>query len=166
MPLVIILIFNITENVITGSYRIVRNIDLMELQENPVTVNKKFIGEIEGNGMKVYNVTIYTSQQAQNLGLFAEIGSGGTIQNPFVRNSEIVCTELNASNVTNVGVLAGTLDKGNVFNININNNGLTVIGKNVVGGVFGLMKGKFKANGLYSNVSVNSGYRLVSASKI
>lgn len=157
--------FDVTEDVLTGSYRIVRNIDLLELQDNPVTSSKKFIGEIEGNGMKIYNVTISTSQQAQNLGLFSEIGSGGLIQTPFVRNLEIVCTELNASNVTNVGVLAGTLDKGNVFNININNNDLTVIGKNVVGGVFGLMKGKFKANGLYSNVNANSGYRLVSALK-
>lgn len=152
-------------DIVNGYFRIVSDIDFMVLRDNPATVTKTFTGSLEGNNMILSNITIYSKEKLTNLGLFGQIGSEMSDMSTVVKNINITPSSLLATDASCVGVLAGTLYNATVNNINIDNSAMTALGKNVVGGAFGQMKGQFSVNDITTNVSANASYRYVTANK-
>ena len=73
---------------------------------------------------------------------------------------------MSLTNCNSVGAVAGSLFGGTLVNINIDGTsyaseigGLTIIGKNAVGGVVGTAEGSYNLNNIISYISVNSTYR-------
>ncbi|MFQ6773440.1 MAG: hypothetical protein ACLRFG_03110 [Clostridia bacterium] len=157
------LYMNIRPNysVITNAYRLIKDIDMVGLGVKPVTTNKTFVGSLDGNGMTLDNLTIYADSETDDcltsIGLFKEIGVDNSLQqSQFVKNIIIKPNYIYASHTKQVGTLAGVLKGGKVSNITIDAEGSIILGSNAVGGIFGVMTGEFEAQGLFSNVTINS----------
>lgn len=151
-----------SSNVINRSYRIVADIDLQGVIQ-PVTCSYTFSGRLEGNNMKITNFSVYTKEDYDSIGLFKEIVSNGS--NTMIRNLTLSPESFTTSKVKVVGILAGIIDGGKIYNINLDNNELTVVGGNVVGGLAGIIKGNFVIDGISSNISINSQYRNISSNR-
>ncbi len=124
-----------------------------------------FLGNIEGNSYTIGNYAIDSSIMAENGGFFATIGTmqkqGGILKNISFKPKYISLTNCNS-----VGAVAGTLYSGALINIDVDGNvynseinGLTILGKNIVGGIVGTAEGDYTFKNLKSNISVNSTYR-------
>ncbi len=124
-----------------------------------------FLGNLEGNSYTIGNYVLDSSVKMDNGGFFASIGTasnhGGSIKNLTFAPRYISLTNCNS-----VGAVAGSLFGGTLVNINIDGTtyaseigGLTIIGKNAVGGVVGIAEGAYNLNNITANISVNSTYR-------
>ncbi len=144
--------------------QIVRDIDFEAegFVGNPTTVNKTLMSNIEGNNMEISNFTIYKLEQGQDdliddsqhyVGLFKEVKYAN------IRNLNLIPAEVKASSAYAVGVLAGAMDSAKLYNINIDNDNLLVLGRNAVGGLAGIIVGDLEIVGVTSNVSVLSSYK-------
>ena len=120
---------------------------------------------MEGNSYIIGNYVLDSSKKADNGGFFATIGTPtnycGSVKNITFQPRYISLTNCNA-----VGAVAGSIYgsilvnikvDGNVYNTELN--GLTILGKNAVGGIVGIAEGAFVFNNVESNISVNSTYR-------
>lgn len=139
--------------VLYGNYRIVADIDLSEVRDNPSSFQYSFEGILEGNNMIIKNYSLYSKPNIKSIGLFKEI------RNAVVNHLEIIPTGIRASSVDAVGSLAGIIESSKIYNITVNNNNMVVLGKNAVGGLAGIIKGSVDINGVYSNVGANAVYR-------
>ena len=124
-----------------------------------------FTGSLEGNSYTIGNYGLDSSENMENGGFFATIGTknnhGGTIKNLNFAPKYISLTNGKA-----VGAVAGSMFGSTLVNITIDgylysveNSGVTIVGKNAVGGVVGVAEGQFNMNNISSNISVNSTYR-------
>ncbi len=158
---------NSLKNVNTLNYRFVKDINYAD--ENLVVSSlykTTFAGYIEGNGMEISGFSINTNESLLSSGYFAQIGNGvgyATVQNLIFSPKYI-----NLPNAYNVGTVAGTVNKSYIYNINVdayklNSQGMVILGRNIVGGIFGRTTSSFDINGLYSSISVNAYYTNLSA---
>ena len=124
-----------------------------------------FVGNLEGNGYVIGNYVLDSSSQMTNAGFFATIGTasnnGGSVKNITFAPRYISLTNSNA-----VGAVAGAIYGGTLVNIIVDGqtyaseiDGVTILGKNAVGGVVGLAEGQFVIKNVEANISVNSTYR-------
>ena len=124
-----------------------------------------FVGNLEGNGYVIGNYVLDSSSQMTNAGFFATIGTasnnGGSVKNITFAPRYISLTNGNA-----VGAVAGAIYGGTLVNIIVDGqtyaseiDGVTILGKNAVGGVVGLAEGQFVIKNVEANISVNSTYR-------
>lgn len=141
--------------VLYGSYRVIRDVDF-EL-ETPTSCNLIFAGQMDGNNMKLYDFCLFSEQGKESIGLFAGIKQPD-FRNGYVRNLVLAPSNIRASTASTVGVLAGYIVDGNIYNINIDGDSIVVLGVNAVGGLAGIVKGSFEINGIKSNVSVKANY--------
>lgn len=153
-----------TVDTISGAYRLIKNVELASLGTKPVTTSKIFTGSIDGNGMTISGLTIYADNESQDyktsIGLFKEITtSNSSVQQQFLKNFVLKPNNIYASHTECVGSLAGIMRGAKVSNIKVDGQGVVVLGANAVGGIFGAMYGNFDAQGLSSNLTVNSVYR-------
>ena len=91
----------------------------------------------------------------ESFGLFYKIEKT-TGLTPTVKNLTLKPNEVYANNVSIVGTLAGIVKDANIININVDAKGVIVQGKNIVGGVVGLVEGNSKVILITSNISVNA----------
>ena len=151
--------FNTSGDIIEGkNYRIVRDIDFESggLDGNPITFSKTLKASIEGNDMALLNYNIYKIGDIDSIGLFANIETVGL--GIYVRNLILKPSSIKATGSIAVGALAGIIDSADVYNIKIDNQSLLILGKNVVGGLAGIIKGDFEIIGITSNVSTFATY--------
>lgn len=141
-------------------YRLVADIDYDDYLYNSKTYTTKFIGYFEGNFMTIDGISFVSSQSLKSAGLFAEIGSSeiynsiGTVMNFTLKPNAV-----SFSNASLVGALAGRLDSGRVYNVNIeayDSEQLVVVGQNIVGGAIGLAIGNYEIVNLYSQLSAKA----------
>jgi len=99
-------------------------------QRIPLTVVKnltEFVGNYDGNGWEIRDITWTSNTGADNLSIFGTIGVGGVVENLIAINPRITARD-------KLGVIAsvnrGTIRKSVVHNININ-------GRDNVGGLAG-----------------------------
>lgn len=142
------------------------------------TYTMDYSGDLDGNGMTIEHLrllsdTDFETDESANsqktveyLGLFKRIYTSYTSkdkkegQRGVVRNLNLVVDEVRGSKVTYVGVLAGSVEDGDVFNIDISGSdeSIYVQGRNVVGGLAGLVTGDSQIVNITSTINVQSTY--------
>ena len=155
--------------------RMIHDISFNNIDQTANTYNVDYIGNFEGNGLSVNNLRISADNEdtavpadgVTRLGLFRRIAST-TEEDPItntdviivgnVRNLNLNIVEINGSNVNMVGVLAGSIDSGRVYNIVIDDaeENVKVEGLNAVGGLAGYISGDAEVVNVTSNVSVKA----------
>ena len=134
------------------------------------TYDMEYYGDLDGNGMNISELRLVsdtdfeTDSQGKSvkyLGLFGRIITkpldDKNSKRGVVRNLNIDVAEVRGSKVTYVGALAGEIQNANVFNINIS--GEEVIqGRNVVGGLAGIISGDSEIVNITSSLSAKAAY--------
>ena len=153
---------NSLRNVNSLYYRFVKDIDYTNEGLVVSSLYKiTFAGYIEGNGMTITGFSINTNESMISAGYFAQIGDGN--QYAVVQNLNFAPKYINLPNAYNVGTIAGTVTRAYVYNLNVdayvqNRQGLVILGRNIVGGVFGRTISSFDINCIGSSVSANAYY--------
>ena len=138
-------------------FRIVKDIDFTAIGNNPETSKMRFSGNIQGNNMVLKNIMLYSVEEQESIGLFKElVGTESSDVENAVRNLTLTTSSVWASRTNAVGVLAGTIENFNLFNIKIDSEGIIMVGGNAVGGVAGVIRGNFNIDSLSSNIGANS----------
>ena len=163
----------IVDDKIVSDIRIINHLDLSELDDNLVfnSPNSKYSGIFEGNGLNFEGLSLVVNDDIlrNEYGLIGRLESiekedkilfEGTIKNFNIQVETISCSKINY-----VGALAGIVDGGNLFNIQINGSSSRVLGGNAVGGVVGMVTGKARISNIYSEVGVTASY-IQNASKL
>lgn len=151
-------------NINSNYYRLVTNINYdNEGLYSSNLFNTTFIGDIEGNGMKIEGYVIDELSSLSSAGLFSRIGNGSS-EVGSVKNVILAPKYINLPNSNCVGALAGTLDSGYLFNVEVegatsDGKAIVVLGKNIVGGVIGRAIGDYKIYNIKSSISANATYR-------
>lgn len=136
-------------------FRIIKDINFNN--EEITTYKTEFFGIIEGNGMTLSSLDITSGNSANSAGLLGSIKTA-TMPESYrpsyagIMNLTIVPKIVNFPNVPIVGTLVGSVENATIENIsvrsNLTENGgqdtstVIVSGKNIVGGVVGLVKNK------------------------
>ncbi len=140
-------------------YRLINNINFSDYAVIP-TYNYTFSGRFDGNGLEISNVRISapSNYSGDSFGLFAKIEKYKNGETPIVKNINIKPLEVYANNASFVGTLAGIVKDANIVNINVDAQDVIVQGRNIVGGVVGLLCGNSNMVNVSSNVSANSNF--------
>ena len=145
------------KGIMTGYYRIIKDIDFSKVGDNPTTSTITFSGNIQGNNMKLLNIMLYSSSNLSSLGLFGMLeGAGDLGIDNSVRNLTISATSVWASSTESVGVLAGIIQDFNIYNVTIDAEGVIMVAKNAVGGLAGVIRGELDIDLVSSNIGANS----------
>lgn len=129
--------------------RLIKDIDYSKDAPMTQLYKTSFNGVLEGNGMKISGVEIYSDETMESAGFFGKL-KGSTSQTAGILNLSLIPSVVSFSNTKIVGGIAGVAERANIFNVNVLNNsgeeqgdstsaGKTIIvsGKNIVGGVVG-----------------------------
>ena len=141
-------------------YRLISNVDYSDYIYNSKTYKTKFMGYFEGNFMTVTGVNMVSSDPMASAGLFAELGNSNNIDAVgVIMNFNFKPTTISFANTNAVGIVAGKLDGGRIYNVNLtlpSNDKVVVIGKNIVGGVVGVATGNYQLQNVYSQYSAKA----------
>ena len=149
-----------TKNVYTRSLRLITDIDYTEEKITVSSLYKViFAGTMDGNGLTISGYSLNTNEAVFNGGYFGQIGYNG--YDACIQNIVFTPNYINMPNAKVVGGICGTLYMANVYNVEIatssqSKTSLTVIGKNLVGGLFGRTQGTFEIKNAKSTVSANA----------
>ncbi|MBQ2864315.1 MAG: InlB B-repeat-containing protein [Clostridia bacterium] len=134
------------------------------------TYNMEYYGDLDGNGMTINQLRLVSDTDFENpntgetithLGLFGKIKTkdpdAEVKERGVVRNLNINVSEVRGSKVTYVGALAGSIENADVFNINISGDEV-IQGKNLVGGLAGIIKGDSEIVNITSSLSAKAAY--------
>ncbi len=113
--------------------------------------NKTLIGYFEGNGFSVSKYSVNSIYSNLSAGLFAQIGSSST-KTSCLKNVNFSPSYINLPNSVYVGGIAGTLVNANVCNVNVSSKNVIIVGKNIVGGMFGITSGETNLNSINSDI--------------
>lgn len=161
--------YNKNDGTVFGNYRLVSHIDFNNVVNIASTkiasslmalTGKSNIGGLfDGNGLTISNIEIALSEQ-ENVGLFGQVINGAVF-----KNANLTVKQVNAGNGVNVGGVVGLVSSSSLINISLEATNLKgenrseINGKNVVGGIAGLVQGDCKLSNLSSSISVISNYR-------
>lgn len=152
---------NSKANVNTKNYRIISDINYADYSETSQIYKTIFFGGMEGNGMDIKNIYLYSSESLDSAGLFAQVGSE-EYDSGFIFNLNLEYKELSFVNASVVGALAGTIRNARILNVNITSSDeeeLTLVtGKNIVGGVVGLALNNYKIQNVTFSVSASANH--------
>ena len=151
---------NSNTNLNTDNYRLVSDIDYSNygLSELYQTI---YAGVFEGNGMEVSQISLASTENLTNAGMFAQIGYSSSSRGS-VKNLKIIPNQIAFTNTNSVGTLAGTLRYGYIYDITIEGKtssssdgegSKVVIGQNFVGGVVGRAITSYTMKNIVSNIS-------------
>lgn len=150
-----------------GYARFVKNIDFANdkqaietrrnftLGANPTSGNvvANSVTAIDGNGLNIDNIYLDVGVDVETaVGLFAEI------KYAYIKNINLNFSagEFSTANATYSGGLAGRISNSVVVNVNLNGTGTTIQGKNVAGGLAGMVEGQSLVYSVSSNLSVTT----------
>ncbi len=142
------------------NYRIISDIDYSETTQSKL-YKTIFAGMIEGNGMTISSIRLYSEESLDNAGLFAQIGYSSS-KTGAIKNLTINPSEVAFSSSSTVGTLAGTLQNGYLYDIeinsNTNSNSVVVVGSNIVGGVVGKAVSSYIMKDIKSDINATANY--------
>ena len=143
----------------TTNYRIVSDIDYTKFEGISNLYKVTFAGLLEANGMKVSGISLESTSSLASAGLFAQVGYSASKQGT-IKNLILVPDKVNFAQATSVGAVAGVLKYGHLCNISVlnNDNGVTVLGQNFVGGVVGRAVTSFNMKDIYSELNASANY--------
>ena len=120
-------------------YRIISDIDYLNHEGLSNLYKITYAGIMEGNGMKISDITLASMERMKSAGMFAQVGYSSS-KKGVVKNLTINPKQVTFTNTNNVGVLTGILKYGEIYDVSILNNAtstVTVSGMNFVGGIVG-----------------------------
>ena len=117
--------------------------------------NNTLLGYFDGNGFEISGYSVNSTASSQSAGLFAELGRSGTGIS-CLKNLTLDPHYINLPNSVFVGGFAGSATNSSIYNINLVSKDVTIVGKNVVGGMFGRTYGQINMALINSNVNVKS----------
>lgn len=144
----------------TNYYRLVKDINYtLEGLVTSSLYNYILAGYIEGNDLTISNFSINTNATLMSGGYFSQIGYGSNYAT--IQNITFAPRYINLPNALNVGTIAGTVNRAYAYNITVDgyngeNTSKVVLGKNIVGGVFGRTISAFDMQNIYSSISTNA----------
>ena len=145
----------------TTNYRIISDINYSDFEGLSKLYTVTFAGILEGNGMEISSITMATMEKLTKAGLFGQIGYSAS-KTGTVKNLTIIPKQVAFTNTNNVGVLAGILKYGSVYDVSIeiNDNGgtTTVSGMNFVGGIIGKAITSYTIKDVYSSINVSASF--------
>ena len=147
------------DNAMWGSYRLVNNINLLDIANSEETVvlpssSKAFAGKLYGNGFTISGISISAeSSESVAFGLFKSIESR-IKTTPIITNLDLVISQVIAGDVVMVGGLAGYIKDSTIINLDIKfeDQNSMVTGLNFVGGLAGLASG----NNIIKNINITN----------
>lgn len=153
-------ISNSERTINTKYYRLVKDLDYTK--ENLVVSSLySYVlgGYFEGNGLTISNFSINTSETMTSGGYFSQIGNGNDYA--VIQNVVFAPRYINLPNAINVGTVAGTVNRIYAYNISVDgyngeDSSKVVLGKNIVGGIFGRTVSAFDIQNMYSSISTNA----------
>ncbi len=157
------------------SYMTSENVDGQTVN-NYITCNTykiDYTGVLDGNNMTVSNLRLVADRDNENqdssniekLGLFASITSkydenDNLLSRGVVKNINIDVSSVNGTGVQYIGTLAGVVDNGSVYNVNVTSSANAILqGNHIVGGAIGLVKGDSEIVNVTSSVSATAYYK-------
>ncbi len=143
------------EDNMTKYFRFIADIDFSSLYASPTTSSMTFSGNIQGNNVDIDGLMIYSQEDLSSIGLFRNITVQDSSVANAVRNLDINASSLLASRTSAVGILAGIIEDYKLYNIDLSADDV-VVGSNAVGGLAGIVRGRFDIETISSTVSVNS----------
>lgn len=160
----------IDDNERNFAIRFISDITFNKTDLTAQTYNMDYYGDLDGNGMDINQLrlvsdtdfeNVETGQPITDLGLFGRIITKDlgdeNYQRGVVRNINIYVSEVAGSKVMNVGALAGTIENADVFNVNISGD-VVIQGKNLVGGLAGIIKGDSEIVNITSSLSARAAF--------
>ena len=167
-------------NIASSYYRFASDISYSELGSAGYSDLYKLTvtGSIEGNGMTVRDIRIFSNDNISSAGLFGQLSGYTTATSTdtskgyaSINNITIIPQIVTFPNANAVGTLAGTVRNAYVYNVNIYGANLgenqdeseeqevvTVSGKNIVGGAIGMTAGDFDIKNINAYVGAFSSY--------
>lgn len=152
-----------------GYFRIVNNLDYTDVDFT--TFKTEFYGILEGNGMSVTNINITSGKSLTSAGYIGSIKQAlnNGVNKPdyaAILNLTIIPKLTNFPNASIVGGLVGTVENANIQNVSVRSNlsnevgqdtnTVIVSGKNIVGGVVGLVKTSANIKNIVSKVGAKA----------
>lgn len=137
-------------------FRLVCDVDFE--QEGIYTTNlynKTLVGYFEGNGFDVTSYAVNSITSNLSAGLFAQVGKQGTTYS-CIKNINFAPTYINLPNSIYVGGVAGSLVNANAYNISIVGENVVIVGRNVVGGIFGRTIGETTIKLIYADITAKA----------
>ncbi len=149
-------------------YRLISDINYGEDSNeiNSALFNTRFGGYFEGNFMEISGIRLISNIETTYAGMFAEIEGVDVNSIGTVMNLTIAPNEVNFANANVVGTLAGRLNGGKIYNVNVINDSddSGVQGGNIVGGVVGLTTGNFDIVNINSQMNTKARFRVTGSS--
>ncbi len=140
-----------TDTEISGHYRLVNDVDMSEIDQNNeeegsanlTTFNKTFSGVLDGNGFTISNINLGARDTVDSYGLFKKLDGA------IVMNLNLIVDSIHNAQASVVGTLAGVANDSVIVAISItpsstNDEGTSILGNNIVGGVVGMLFGQSK----------------------
>lgn len=152
-------------NVISGSIRLINDIDFAKDDGTTETVNttqgydlgdlkNNTITVFDGNGMTISSVDIknYETAELKTLGLF------GNIYNTIVKslNVNYVAMDYTSTKAMYSGGLAGTISNSSIVDVTIKGNSTTITAQNFAGGIAGYVTGDSILYNVSADVNVTA----------
>ncbi len=150
----------LSKNIYAKSIRLAKDIDYSAEDVITSSLYKViFAGKFDGNGLKISGYALNTTESLFSAGYFSQIGYQG--KDALFQNVIFEPVYINMPNVRVVGAVCGLLFKADVYNVEVSgeiaqNQTLVVIGKNIVGGLFGRTLNDYEIKNVKSSVSVNA----------
>lgn len=139
-----------------GYFRLVCDIDYQKEEIYSSTLfNKILTGYFEGNGFTISNYAVNSITSNLSAGLFAEIGKSISETSSF-KNTKFIPSYINLPNSVYVGGIAGSVTNANIYNVQIEEKDVVIVGSNIVGGMFGRTYGEVNINNVYSNITAKA----------
>lgn len=137
-------------------YRLVKNINFAEEEIYTTSLfNKTFVGYFEGNGFEVKAYAVNSITSNLTAGLFGQIGKQNASFS-CIKNVSFAPTYINLPNSIYVGGLAGSLVNASVYNVSITGEDVVIVGRNIVGGLFGRTYGETTLNHVYADITAKA----------
>ncbi len=155
------------ETATTKHIRIVNNLNFSQTSETVSGLYSSkviFSAVLEGNNMLLSNITVTGEKNAdQNQ---VEFGLFERLDGAVIKNLRLNFASVSATEIPLVGALAGSAVDSILLGIDIDAEGAFVQGKNIVGGLVGVLIGSSEVQTIQSNIGVRATYRKGSTSNI
>ncbi len=148
----------------TKHIRIIKNLNFAETSATSTGLSTSkivFSGVLDGNNMTLSNINltgeISAEKDQKEFGLFERLNAG------IIKNISLQYNSVSATEIPIVGALAGTAVDSIVLNVNVQSQNINtktfIQGKNVTGGLLGIVVGQSEIQAISSDVGVRSTYR-------
>ena len=148
------------ESLTTKYVRIVNDLNFAQTSETVTGLNSSkviFSAVLEGNNMLLNNITVTGERSADANQI--EFGLFERLEGAVIKNLRLQFNSVSATEIPIVGALAGTAIDSVLLGITVESEGSFVQGKNIAGGLVGVVVGGSEIQSVSSNIGVRATFR-------